>query len=110
MRMTETQGGSLSTQAHSMGVYQGAAWTDFIQGANAAGEQTLRLTFVVTNADATLRLTSGATLGNGDVWWDDLLIVEGNYDGDYFDGNTGKAYWSGAADASTSKLWSAPPL
>ena len=36
----------------------------------------------------TLSLYNGASQGNGDVWWDDLLIIEGTYTGPYFDGST----------------------
>lgn len=77
------------------------------------GTYPLRLTFTVpTDAAATgwrARLYSNQPEGGVDVWWDDLLIVEGVYDGPYFDGSTpnggGKIYeWTGPANASTSTV------
>lgn len=34
-----------------------------------------------------VRLMNGSRHGNGDVWWDDFLIVKGEYYGPYFDGD-----------------------
>jgi hypothetical protein len=31
---------------------------------------------------------NGALVGGGDVWWDDLIMVQGTYTGDYFDGSS----------------------
>ena len=75
---------------------------------NAAGITQLRFTFTLP-ADsvwAQVRLYNGATAGNGDVWWDNVLLVDGTYTGAYFDGSTvkpGATYaWTGTAHASTS--------
>lgn len=79
------------------------------QADNVPGEYELRLTFTVP-ADATsawIRLYNGASGGNGEVWWDNFAVVEGTYEGDYFDGSTPDTdltqfTWTGTADASTS--------
>ena len=70
-----------------------------------------------TSTSVTVRvmgLSSTDTNPEGKVWWDGLLIVEGTYNGPYFDGSTpaaeghGPASWTGAPHASTSKLWGMP--
>ena len=69
---------------------------------NEVGVHEVRWTKTMTNNAAALRLYNGATAGNGDVWWDDLMVVEGVYVGDYGDGNTPGWRWDGASEASTS--------
>ncbi len=83
---------------------------------NEAGVYEHRLTFTVPESGvtwATVILNNGATVGNGDVWWDDLLVVEGTYLGPYFDGSNlpadadlsiDRVSWAGAEDASQSIL------
>lgn len=76
--------------------------------ANEAGEKEVRGTFVANGTSATVYLLNGASAGNGDVWWDDLLIIEGVYTGSYFDGGSTSddmnVYtWAGVAHASTSR-------
>lgn len=53
----------------------------------------------------------------GDLWWDDLTVVEGTYDGPAFSGATGsviiggverRTQWDGAVDASTSSTVDMP--
>lgn len=41
------------------------------------------------------RTHAGVNQTNGDVWFDDLLIVEGEYDGPYFDGSLGPIVYKG---------------
>lgn len=54
---------------------------------NAAGVYEHRITFTVASNDyGQVRLYNGTVWGGGDVWWDDLVIVEGVYTGGYFDG------------------------
>lgn len=82
------------------------------QAPNVAGETTLVLTFTVPSGVPTgnliLYLGGGTTAGNGDVWWDDFMLIEGTYTGDYFDGDTQDIvdqknyYWTGTPHASTS--------
>jgi hypothetical protein len=79
------------------------------QAPNEAGVTELSVTQTIpSNATGVLiMLGNGASAGNGDVWWDDLIVVEGDYTGDYFDGSTetlrenGYA-WTGTPNASTS--------
>ena len=77
---------------------------------NTAGVHDLRLTFTLPAGTtiAFFYLINGAYPGGGDVWWDDLLVVEGEYTGDYFDGDTTSSdtsvyTWTGTAHASTSR-------
>lgn len=81
------------------------------QAPNVAGESVLTWTFTaptgISAGNLLLYLGGGTTAGNGDVWWDDFLLVEGTYTGDYFDGattaNAESTYaWTGTANASTS--------
>jgi hypothetical protein len=74
------------------------------QGQNVAGTQKLRLTFTVDTwaTSGFIEFFNGAYVGGGDVWWDDIMVVEGNYTGDYVDGAKPLAKWNGTADASTS--------
>lgn len=71
---------------------------------NVAGASVVRLTFTVDGAETNLRL-GGDTGGN--VYWDNFLLVEGVYNGPYFDGSfldsdLVRYEWTGAANASTS--------
>lgn len=72
----------------------------------APGTYPLRVTFTVPFDEAAtswrVRLYANVVQGEPDCWWDDVLIVEGVYNGPYFDGSTGS--WDGAADNSTSTL------
>lgn len=108
-RLAAPQVGSLHARARSLSLNVGGVLS---QAPNAAGEYPLRVTFTVDGTTittaATLSLYNGAMAGNGDVWFDDLLIVEGNYSGPYFDGNTPnpsdttRYEWNGPENASTS--------
>lgn len=105
--------------------YQAGTVQASVQAENIEGEQKLRLTFTAADSGTRLLVFRGH-VGNGvigvdrhDTWWDDLLIVEGEYDGDYFDGSTpgdGEDItytWTGTPNASTSRqlrqLWVTPP-
>jgi len=68
-------------------------------------------TSATTDEALTVYGTTTVTLGPG--WWDDILLVEGDYSGGYFDGDTpddsplapGYAYdWDDLPDASTSSM------
>lgn len=78
---------------------------------NAAGVYPVRGTFTALNAAHSIRLYNGASAGNGEVWWDDFMLVEGVYTGAYFDGSLTDTHvagvttdyaWTGTADASMS--------
>lgn len=79
------------------------------QAANVAGEQLIRMTFTIPATGAWyLRLYNGGQVGDPDVFWDDLTIVEGVYTGPPFNGSTpsslGDVYsWDDAPFGSTSK-------
>jgi hypothetical protein len=75
------------------------------QAPNEAGDTELTLSFTVPDgaSEAFIILYNGASQGNGDVYWDDLLLVEGDYFGEYFDGNNGiNTSWNGDENDSTS--------
>lgn len=78
---------------------------------NVAGTYEHRLTFTVPATGvtwATVLLHNGSNTAGESVWWDDLMIVEGVYDGPYIDGSTDpdgdrkRTRWLGAPDASAS--------
>jgi hypothetical protein len=71
---------------------------------NTPGVQKLSATFTTGSGGATnfLRVYGGTAAGNGDSWWDDLMLVEGDYTGDYIDGTKPFSKWDGTAHASTS--------
>jgi len=80
---------------------------------NTAGEAELRWTFTVPVGAglSTLRLGHGGSLSSGDVYWDQVLILQQDsdspYAGGYFDGGTpdtdlANYEWSGNANDSTS--------
>lgn len=78
---------------------------------NAAGVYEVRGTFVANRDSHQIRLYNGAAAGGGDVWWDNLALIEGNYTGPYFDGNTPNTSdtfyaWNGAPNASTTSTGS----
>ena len=102
-RLSAPQTGNLDSRARALRFDDGARVT----APNEAGAYPLRLTFTVATAGQGLRLFNGATAGGGDVWWDNLALVEGTYTGPFFDGNTPNNsdvsyFWDGPVNASTS--------
>jgi hypothetical protein len=78
-----------------------------ITATNTAGIQDLRFTFTANDTTMILALHNGASVNNGLVWFDDFALINGDYDGEFFDGNNisenYKTYsWQGTPDASTS--------
>lgn len=79
---------------------------------NEAGVHEIRWTMTTTSATGTAQLWHGGSPDSPDIWWDDLLLVEGIYDGPYFDGGTypeegdalRRTQWMGTPDASISTL------
>lgn len=85
-----------------------------------AGEYLVSATFAVPAGAEEwgfFRIANGASLGNGDVWVDDFMLIEGEYGGPYFDGSfpdsteaemqtigasVSDYEWTGAAHASAS--------
>jgi hypothetical protein len=101
----------LKIRIHASG---GGLIAESAQAPNTAGVHELSVTFTATQTANVIRLTHFGVVGDGDLWWDDLLLVEGTYTANYFDGSTATdvnaAYsWTGVANASTSiKTQSAP--
>lgn len=115
LRLAAPQTGALNVQARRIRAVGNtvAGWSGAINNLstpapNEAGVHEQRLTFTVP-ADAVwwqVDLFNGAWPNGGDVWWDDLAIIEGTYTGPWFDGSNPPsgygAVWEGAANASTS--------
>lgn len=111
------QTGSTATNARRIVAYTRIGTGSYVQtgsaqAPNTAGVTDLQVTFTVPvgATEAYIRLYNGASLGNGDAFWDNLQLVEGTTipGGTYWDGSTvstdpqvGYA-WTGAANASTS--------
>jgi hypothetical protein len=97
--------GTLSSYAGTISSVQTGVNTFYSpQLPNVAGVGTTRLKFRYDeNAGAsTFRLGHGGSEGSGDVWWDNVMVVEGDYDGDYIDGSKPLSKWEGTPNASTS--------
>lgn len=58
----------------------------------------------------TIRVQGSGVVTLGPGWWDDMAIVDGDYPGDYFDGNSPGASWNGAVDSSSSTISSYTPI
>jgi hypothetical protein len=77
-------------------------------GSNVIGSERQSLTFTIpAGQNWFLRLYAGGAAGNGDVWWDDLLVEEHPTQLPYFDGTTPASgdftyTWAGTVNASTS--------
>lgn len=69
---------------------------------NTTGVHEIRYKVTLTRTPTFFRLYSGHSIGS--IWWDDLLVIKGDYDGPYFDGNSANAEWTGTPHASTSVL------
>lgn len=93
-RQTAPQTGSIYKWARSLFMTDSVrAWTTgqvFTQATNTAGEQRLTIQFTVSPGAtwAIMRLYSGVSRGNGDVWFDKFMVVEGAVDESYFDGDS----------------------
>lgn len=99
-------GGSVSTFRSIVA----ATTPQFAQAPDVAGTSLVKLLFnVPTSGTWYLRLYNGGMLGDPDVWWDSFMIVEGDYDGPYFDGAIRPkglaSAWEGAEYLSPSYLY-----
>ena len=85
-----------STGSHSL--------TRGTQAANAAGQSRVSVTYSIpaTATAAWIRLYNGASLDNGVVWWDDIMITEGSTNHSYADGESLNWIWNGTPHNSTS--------
>lgn len=110
LRQTQALTGSQWANGRRINAYNSAITSvvgQSAQATNAAGVYSHSVTFVAASTTTPILLGNGASAGNGDVWWDDLIVVAGSYTGDYFDGNSTtlreNGYtWTGTANASTS--------
>lgn len=83
---------------------------------NTTGDHEVRGTFTADDTGIELRLGHGGVAGSGNVWWDDVIMVENTsspYAGQYFDGNTvlpggDRPVWNGVPGRSTSSIWLYP--
>lgn len=110
IRLTTAQAGSLSGN----GARQITAWytsstgthsiTRGTQAANTTGQSRVSVTYSIpaTATAAWIRLYNGASLGNGVVWWDDIMITEGSTNHNYADGESPNWTWNGTIGNSTS--------
>jgi len=85
------------------------------QAQNTAGAHNLRNVFSGLTGSPFARLSHGGSLGSGDVWWTDIGLFAGSYDGPAFNGSSGPisigpqlatTEWDGATDNSTSTAYS----
>ena len=70
---------------------------------NATGTYTQRITVTTpaNAAQARIRFYNGASAGNT-VYWDQIMVVQGSYNGPYADGETSGWIWNGTANDSSS--------
>lgn len=93
VRLSAALTGTLNANALKFRISVGGTELTFTYKAtatNAAGVYRVVGTFT-NGASSTIdwfRLYNGASGGNGDVWWDELLFEAGDTDGSYFDGVT----------------------
>lgn len=75
------------------------------------GSYPLRMPFAEYTGDFRQRLYNGGAQGSGDVWWTDIGLFAGDYDGPAFSGDSGvvvidgqlyDTLWAGAPDSSSS--------
>jgi hypothetical protein len=110
-RLEAAQAGTPDVRARRIQIYHSNTSANSASAPNAAGTTTLSVTFTVTDDTQyqDVRLYNGASAGEGDVWWDNLLIEETDVSKPYFDGSSTPAQdmthvWSGTANASTSLM------
>ncbi|QHB37026.1 minor tail protein [Microbacterium phage Matzah] len=110
VRLAAAQTGSLNAtwQRQIMAQSPGMVVNNVVsnRAPNAAGETEVRVTFTLAASDTvTIFFMNGST--STPVWFDDLAIVQGVYDGAFFNGNTVgddtvRYIWAGAENASDS--------
>lgn len=105
------QTGTIHAQARSIVPLTSAngGGINIVSAPNVVGTHRLRTTFTVPTAAtwAVVRLFNGASVGNGDLWWDDFAVIEGEYEGPWFDGDSAdteleRYAWLGTENASVS--------
>ncbi len=113
IRLSAAQIGTLSGSARRLTAWYTVSGvhtqTSSAAAANIAGSTRVSVTFSVP-ASATaawLRLYNGTSVGNGDVWWDSIMLTESGSALNYGDGTSSGWAWASAAHGSSS---SGPPL
>jgi hypothetical protein len=109
-RLSAPLTGTLNARSRQISAWDSTFTTnaDSATAPNTTGEHKLRFTFTANDTTMIIALHNGASVNNGFVWFDDFALVDGDYDGPYFDGysvptNPYLDYaWSGTANASTS--------
>lgn len=94
----------LPTFFDSAGGYLGAGGNGSTPSPNTPGTYSHRTT-VTAPANSTqlrVRLYNGATTGGGVVYWDQVMIADGNFSGGYADGSFTDWIWNGSANNATS--------
>ena len=114
-RLSAPLTGTLNARSRQIGAWDSTFTTNAASASapNTAGEHDLRITFTANDTTMIIALHNGASVNNGFVWFDDLLLVAGTYEDAYFDGNTiaedfATFAWTGTADASTSQKFQSP--
>lgn len=106
-RLAAVQSGTLHGNARRF--YTGYDVNNFAIAPNAAGVHELRIVVTATSVSTAVIFYNGSL--STDMWWDDLTIVEGVYDGPPFSGNSPAGFspdgstwirygWEGTAGAS----------
>lgn len=110
IRITAAQTGTLNANARMLAILGTGGAGPMLNAKSAAapnvpGVYTLAVTAAIPSdiTYLTFRGYNGASAGNGDVWWDDLMIVPGTYAGPYRDGSSPGWSWDAAANASASR-------
>ena len=90
LRLPQALTGTLTggTQQLSVFVYLNGSSRGAWVAPNTPGEYVLGSTFTTPSAFTgynSIRLYHGGLIGSGNVWWDDALLVEGDYSGTYFE-------------------------
>lgn len=120
MRLEAPLTGTLDSSRSRRIWYSNDGGNSFISGStqspNVAGEYAHSLVIQTTSAgENVVYLGHGGEYGSGDVWWDQVMVIEGVYSGPYFDGSLPDTddttyIWNGATDASTSAITVSPLL
>ena len=97
--------GPLHGHALRLNMLNPFTWSD--TSPNQAGSYEHRLTDARHNTRR-LILRHGGAAGSGDVYWSNVMLTEGEYDGPYFDGDSPRCVWLGVPHQSQSVGY--PPL
>ena len=107
VRLAAAQAGTLDSSARriTIGVTQGSTNFNFAmseQAPNQAGVFQLSVSFTIPSdaSNAFIRLMNGSSTQK--IWWDNLVVTEGDGYVEYFSGDDLGCYWSGSPHASPS--------